>query len=111
MMMIFLYLLLGLVALSLLIAYICFRMAFLVVKRSDAEIPPGKEYEPYRAQLKKWMEEARNMPCEASTAYARCKAGPGPLPLIWRNCGWTQEKWPFTNGAPPQVMWFIGENP
>jgi fermentation-respiration switch protein FrsA (DUF1100 family) len=64
MMMIFLYLLLGLVALSLLIAYICFRMAFLVVKRSDAEIPPGKEYEPYRAQLKKWMEEARNMPCE-----------------------------------------------
>lgn len=63
-MMIFLYILLGLAALSLLVAYICFRMTFLVVKRSTAEIPPGKEYEPYRPQLKKWMEEVRNMPYE-----------------------------------------------
>ena len=56
--------LLGVGLLILLTSYICFRMAFLVVKRSNAEIPPGKEYEPYRPLLKKWMEEARQMPCE-----------------------------------------------
>ena len=63
-MMTVLWVVLGLAIITLLISYVCFRMAFLVVKRSKAEIPPGKAYEPYRPVLKKWMEEARKMPCE-----------------------------------------------
>ena len=63
-MMTVLWVVLGLAIITLLISYVCFRMAFLVVKRSKAEIPPGKAYEPYRPVLKKWMEEAGKMPCE-----------------------------------------------
>ena len=63
-MMTVLWVVLGLEIITLLISYVCFRMSFLVVKRSKAEIPPGKAYEPYRPVLKKWMEEARKMPCE-----------------------------------------------
>lgn len=63
-MMTVLWVVLGLAIITLLISYVCFRMSFLVVKRSKAEIPPGKAYEPYRPVLKKWMEEARKMPCE-----------------------------------------------
>lgn len=91
-MLIVLWVVLGLVFLTLLVSYICFRMAFLVVKRSQADIPPGKEYEPYRPMLKKWMEEARKLPFEEMEVtsfdglklrgkYYECNPG-GPMELM-----------------------------
>ena len=70
--MILLYILLGLVAISLLIAYICFRMAFYVPKKiiigpNDYPIPEGKIYEPYREQMVAWMKEIRAIPCRELT--------------------------------------------
>ena len=56
------------VLLVLLIAYICFRMAFYVPKkrpkREEFSIPKGKIYEPYREQMVAWMKEVRAMPHE-----------------------------------------------
>ena len=53
----------------LLIAYICFRMAFFVPDRrelsSDAiEIPEGEIYEPFREKMEHWTREVRAMPHE-----------------------------------------------
>ena len=53
----------------LLIAYVCFRMAFYVpekTKQSQEEypLPEGKIYEPYREKMIQWMQEVRATPCE-----------------------------------------------
>ena len=60
---------LALVVLVLLIAFICFYMAFFVPKHGpvamdDYTIPEGKIYEPYRESMVKWMKETRAMPHE-----------------------------------------------
>lgn len=52
----------GLAALALLTAYICFRMAFYVKKKTiigkdEYPIPPGQEYEPYRDEMVGWMKK------------------------------------------------------
>ena len=65
--MIFLYILLGLAALTLLLSYICFRMAFYVKEKvilgpNDFPIPDGKIYEPHREQMVAWMKEVRALP-------------------------------------------------
>lgn len=57
------------VLLILLIAYICFYLAFYVPgkkKESEEEfnIPPGKVYEPYRDLMISWMKEVRSLPHE-----------------------------------------------
>ena len=67
-----LWILFGLAALTLavlLIAYICFRMAFYSPdrpkKKSDAiEIPEGEIYEVFRADMERWAREARALPHE-----------------------------------------------
>lgn len=58
-----------LVVLTLLLAYICFRIAFYVpprksVKEYPIETPEGELYEPYRKSMEKWIREARKMPQE-----------------------------------------------
>lgn len=57
------------VLLVLLIAYICFRMAFYISdreKRANAqrELPPGKEYLPYHGMMTAWQKEVKTFPCE-----------------------------------------------
>ena len=52
----------ALAALALLTAYICFRMAFYVKKKTiigkdEYPIPPGEEYEPYREEMVGWMKK------------------------------------------------------
>lgn len=50
---------------ALVIAFICFRMAFYsannTVQTDEFPIPPGKIYEPYREIMIKWMKEVRAM--------------------------------------------------
>ena len=70
--MILLYILLALAALCLIIAYICFRMAFYVPKKiiigpDDYPIPDGEIYEPHREQMVAWMKEVRGLPCREIT--------------------------------------------
>ena len=65
----FLWILLGLVALVLIIAYACFRMAFWSPDRDPAVleeylIPEGEIYEPYRDEMIGWMKQCRNTPHE-----------------------------------------------
>ena len=64
--MVFLWILLALAVLVLLCAYICYRMAFYVPEkdkiRPEFELPPGRIYEPYHGQMRKWMEEIQNLP-------------------------------------------------
>ena len=53
----------------LIIAYICFRMAFFVPRRetiqSDViDIPEGEIYEPFREKMEHWAREVRSMPHE-----------------------------------------------
>ena len=68
----FLWWLLGiavfLTAATLVIAYICYRMAFYVKPRKpvgDAiEIPEGEIYEPFREHMENWARQTRAMPCE-----------------------------------------------
>lgn len=60
-------------ALTVLIAYICYRMAFYAPPRKEAEsdridIPDGEIYEAYREQMTAWAQEVRKMPCEECTA-------------------------------------------
>ena len=66
--MLILWSLLAVLLLAALGAYICFRMAYYVPEkakiRPEYELPPGKIYEPYHQQMRKWMEEVRAMPCE-----------------------------------------------
>lgn len=51
------------------IAYICYRMAFLAKPRKplgdQIEIPEGEIYEPFREAMEKWAREVRAMPSEA----------------------------------------------
>lgn len=61
---------LGVLALIvLLIAYICYRMAFYLprVEMAPGEIPlpEGAEYEPYHEKMRAWVREARALPQEA----------------------------------------------
>lgn len=53
----------------LIIAYVCFRIAFLVPNKNGKRIEQnvvleGAEYDPYRENIKKWAEEAKNTPHE-----------------------------------------------
>lgn len=65
--MILLWILLGVAALVLLIAYLCFRMAFYADRKPSKEeypIPEGEIYEPYRDRMVAWMKETWAMPHE-----------------------------------------------
>lgn len=57
-----------LAAAVLVIAYICYRMAFYAKPRQplgdQIEIPLGRIYEPFRDSMEKWARETRAMPCE-----------------------------------------------
>ncbi len=62
----------GLSLLLLLVAYVCFYMAFYVPGRNkpvddEFRIPPGKVYEPFRDTMVKWMKEVRALPHEEFT--------------------------------------------
>lgn len=62
----FLWIALGIAALVLIIAYICYRMAFYAPKRKpigpdEYPIPEGSIYEPFREQMVAWMKECRAM--------------------------------------------------
>lgn len=51
------------------IAYICFRMAFYVPRRSkvpeeEFDVPKGRAYDPYRDKMVGWIKETRELPCE-----------------------------------------------
>ncbi len=69
--MIFLYILLAIILITLLISSICFYMTFYNKTsqkvRPENELPPGKEYEPYHEQLLLWMNERKNMPYKEMT--------------------------------------------
>ena len=58
-----------LMAMVLLIAYVCYRMAFYAKPRQpqgdQIEIPVGKIYEPFREKMENWAREVRAMPSEA----------------------------------------------
>ena len=63
----FLWIFLALLAIALGILIYCFRQAFYVSKRenigpNDYPIPIGRIYEPYRDQMKAWMDEMRALP-------------------------------------------------
>ena len=67
--MVFLYIFLGLVALVLLVAWVCFYLTFYNPTRTDAgmeadRLPPGKVYEPYHARMNQWHDEMAAMACE-----------------------------------------------
>ena len=56
-----------LAAMVLLIAYVCYRMAFFASRKEEENadefaIPEGDIYEPYRDVMVKWMKEARALP-------------------------------------------------
>jgi len=56
-----------LIAIFLLIAYVCFRMAFYVPDRKCEnceliEIPEGEIYEPFRERMENWTKETKAMP-------------------------------------------------
>ena len=58
----------ALIALILMISYICYRMAFYATAKpmGDAiDIPEGAVYEPYRELMEQWAREVRAMPREA----------------------------------------------
>ena len=63
-----LFILALLAAIVVLIAYICFRMAFYVPKKrptpEEYPVPDGEEYLPYREQMIQWIKETRAMPHE-----------------------------------------------
>lgn len=71
--MLWLWILLGLLAVVLVavlvIAYICYRIAFYAPKRKplqdgQIDIPEGEIYEPFREPMEKWAQEVRAMPHE-----------------------------------------------
>jgi len=64
-----LWILLAVAVLVLLIAFVCFYMAFFVPKHSpvamdDYTIPEGEIYEPFRDAMVRWMKDVRAMPHE-----------------------------------------------
>ena len=59
----------GLAALSVLAAYICYRMAFYVPPRKpvdpdSVDMPMGDDYEPFREKIANWTKETRLLPHE-----------------------------------------------
>lgn len=61
-----------LIAATLIISYICFRIAFYVPRKSNEPteeypIPEGKIYEPYRDKMVGWMKQTRALPSEEFT--------------------------------------------
>ena len=63
---------LGVAAVVLLIAFVCFRMAFYISDKEKREnalhiIPPGEEYEAYADVMTAWQREVNTFPCEAFT--------------------------------------------
>ena len=67
--MIFLWILLGLAALVIGIAYVCFRMAFYISDKEKREnaarpLPPGEEYLPYRPAMTAWQQQVKEFPFE-----------------------------------------------
>lgn len=67
--MIVLWSLLALIVLVLVVAFICFYVAFFVPKHGpvamdDYTIPKGEIYEPFREQMVQWMKEVRALPHE-----------------------------------------------
>ena len=67
--MIVFWILLAIVAAVLMIAFVCFYLAFFVPKHGpvaadDYTIPEGEIYEPFRDQMTRWMKEVRAMPHE-----------------------------------------------
>lgn len=62
------WILLALAALLLIVAYICYRMAFYAPPRKPMgdkiDIPAGKIYEAYREPMERWAREVRAMPHE-----------------------------------------------
>ena len=67
--MVLVWIALGVIAIILLIAFVCFYMAFFVPKREafneEYPIPPGQEYEPHRETMVAWMKEVRTLTFEA----------------------------------------------
>jgi len=71
----FKYLLFSVVSLGLiglLIAYICYRMAFYsrrskCIDPNDYHLPPGPEYEPYHGKIIHWIDQMRALPHETFT--------------------------------------------
>ena len=64
-----LWILLGLAALILLIAFLCFYLAFFVpthrpVSEEEYPTPAGEVYAPFRERMVKWMKETRKLPHE-----------------------------------------------
>ena len=64
--------LLFLAAAVLLISYVCFRMAFLAVRKEKTDpeaidLPSGKAYEPYHEAMTRWTKELRALPKEHVT--------------------------------------------
>lgn len=61
----------GILLLVLLTAYICYRMAFYVPKRTydpnAIRIPQGEIYKPYRESMERWIRQARALPQESMT--------------------------------------------
>jgi len=69
---IFISMILVLAVLSLLTAYICFRIVFYVPRKESENkerypLPSGKIYTPYHEQMIHWIREARGFPCEEFT--------------------------------------------
>ena len=55
-----------------LIAYLCFRMAFYISNKEKKEnalrvVPPGEEYLPYQDRMTAWNREVKALPCETFT--------------------------------------------
>ena len=70
--MILVYILLGLLAVVLLGAYVCFWMAFYSPTRNEPmtdeeRLPPGRIYEPYHPVMRQWMAQVDGMDCEPMT--------------------------------------------
>ncbi len=85
--------------LVLLIAYICFRMAFYAPRkgpeymdREEVDVPEGKAFEPYRESMKEWARMTRATPKEEMTITSF-----DGLPL--RGCYYE-----FAPGAPIELM-------
>lgn len=66
----------GVAAVSLLLAYVCYTMAFYAGRRNketgeEYPLPPGEAYLPYRDVMRQWMQEAREMPFETVSIRSR----------------------------------------
>ena len=95
-MLIFLISLAVLLSMVLIIAYLCFRMAFYDARKPSTEeypIPEGEIYEPYREKMVAWMKETWAMPHEDMSIqsvdgltlrgkYYECIPG-GPIELMF----------------------------